>query len=177
MQQNKKLRDKASAQEKKISSQEREISRLSDIEKANLITIVDLRNKVAKKQRSISNLVETIAEQHKTIAERDKTISDNLRPIIITEAEPFPSVGLQRDAALSRMHYDKYLNTPEWKERSSIIRKRFGNRCQTCNSSNKKLEVHHRTYERRGNELPTDLTLLCEECHKLIQPVQDKEGR
>jgi hypothetical protein len=28
------------------------------------------------------------------------------------------------------------------------------------------LEAHHRTYERRGEELPEDLTALCPTCHR-----------
>lgn len=30
------------------------------------------------------------------------------------------------------------------------------------------LDVHHRTYERLGNESPDDLTVLCRDCHKLF---------
>lgn len=40
-------------------------------------------------------------------------------------------------------------------------------RCQVCNGS-KKVQVHHRTYDRIGCELPSDLTVLCDKCHGLF---------
>lgn len=60
--------------------------------------------------------------------------------------------------------YKKYLLSPQWKEKRAVALNRAGNRCQLCNSKNK-LEVHHRTYERIGVEIPEDLTVLCHECH------------
>lgn len=41
---------------------------------------------------------------------------------------------------------------------------RDGRRCRLCNSK-ERLEVHHRTYKRRGNEKLDDLTTLCHRCH------------
>jgi hypothetical protein len=35
------------------------------------------------------------------------------------------------------------------------------------------LNVHHRTYERRGYELPEDLTVLCVACHTAVHLVVD----
>ena len=64
------------------------------------------------------------------------------------------------------MGYLEYLKSPEWKERSKEAKERAGYRCQICNSG-KRLEVHHRTYERLGSELPEDLTVLCRLCHEL----------
>ena len=94
----------------------------------------------------------------------------------IAEAESFPSSTPERIRELKAMDYkSEYLKTPEWEEKGEIMRRRFGNRCQTCNSNEKKLEVHHRTYERVGEELPADPTLLCEECHDLIGPVEKRE--
>lgn len=42
-----------------------------------------------------------------------------------------------------------------------------GHRCQTCGST-ERLQVHHRTYLRRGREMSRDLMVLCEPCHKLF---------
>jgi hypothetical protein len=66
-----------------------------------------------------------------------------------------------------RIEYAEYLKTDEWKaqRRSALVFAR--NRCQVCNGR-KRLEVHHRTYERLGNEDPSDLTVLCSTCHKLF---------
>jgi replicative DNA helicase len=44
---------------------------------------------------------------------------------------------------------------------------RAGHRCQVCNSPDK-LDVHHRTYERVGQEQLDDLTVLCDRCHGLF---------
>lgn len=65
------------------------------------------------------------------------------------------------------MNYQAYLKTIAWKERRTAALRRAGYRCQVCNGSDR-LEVHHRTYERIGQEDPADLTVLCHECHELF---------
>ena len=87
------------------------------------------------------------------------------------KARPFPVISSALADRLIRVPYDEYLQTPQWKERRHIMLERFGHRCQLCNeksSLGNHLEVHHRTYERRGNELPEDLTVLCRKCHDLF---------
>jgi len=44
--------------------------------------------------------------------------------------------------------------------------------CQLCNSKDN-LNVHHRTYERRGHELASDLIVLCKQCHKTFHGIED----
>jgi hypothetical protein len=68
---------------------------------------------------------------------------------------------------LAAMPYADYLLTPEWQERRQAALDRAGRRCQVCNTP-RRLHVHHRTYERRGRELPGDLTVLCDRCHALF---------
>lgn len=51
-----------------------------------------------------------------------------------------------------------------WAQRKQAALERAEFRCQVCNSPDK-VQVHHRTYERRGNERPADLTVLCAFCH------------
>lgn len=82
-------------------------------------------------------------------------------------ADSFPVISDERAAELAEMPYPEYLQTPEWKERTRIMRKRAAHQCQVCCRVDG-LQVHHRTYERRGNELPTDLTVLCDFCHDLF---------
>lgn len=65
---------------------------------------------------------------------------------------------------LETMAYDEYLRTGHWARTRQEVLERAGNACQTC-SSTRRLQVHHRTYDRRGNELPEDLTVLCDDCH------------
>jgi len=67
--------------------------------------------------------------------------------------------------SLRSMPYKEYLQTIEWKERRKKHLKSSGYRCQVCNSPEKPLDVHHRTYERRGQEYYKDLIVLCRSCH------------
>jgi 5-methylcytosine-specific restriction endonuclease McrA len=76
------------------------------------------------------------------------------------------SARQERVRHLATMPYQDYLRTPEWQERRKAALKRAGYRCMVCNRS-RVLHVHHRTYERRGDELARDLIVLCDECHGL----------
>ena len=61
--------------------------------------------------------------------------------------------------------YPQYLLTPHWqKVRAEAIARAKG-RCQLCNIK-ASLEVHHRTYVRKGKELPEDVVALCDPCHE-----------
>lgn len=63
--------------------------------------------------------------------------------------------------------YEDYLQSDIWKEKSDAAKARAGWKCQlNVKHSNKVLHTHHRTYERIGNELDTDLIVLCNGCHK-----------
>lgn len=73
----------------------------------------------------------------------------------------------ERLRQLQRMPYVEYLRTEEWLARREIKLNQANYKCQTCNSDSR-LQVHHRTYERRGCELDEDLTVLCAGCHKLF---------
>ncbi len=75
------------------------------------------------------------------------------------------TVNEQRKEQLARMPYAEYLRTPEWAEKRKQTLIRDDHRCRLC-YSNEKLEVHHRTYQRRGREDLNDLTTLCESCHE-----------
>ena len=68
----------------------------------------------------------------------------------------------------SNIDYQKYIQSPEWKEKALKAKERTGWRCQICNrhGDRKQLHAHHRTYERLGNELPEDITVLCPDCHE-----------
>jgi 5-methylcytosine-specific restriction endonuclease McrA len=73
-------------------------------------------------------------------------------------------------ARLRALPYEEYLETPHWK----FIRKEAlacaGHRCQVCND-NRELSVHHRKYDRLGEERTIwepDVIVLCDACHKLF---------
>lgn len=86
--------------------------------------------------------------------------------VTVTRNTPKPTVRKAPTAQQRReMPYEEYLKTAYWaaKRRAAIIRAQ--GRCQVCNS-NTSLQVHHRTYERRGCEHAADLTVLCKRCHE-----------
>jgi hypothetical protein len=72
---------------------------------------------------------------------------------------------LKREQALRAMPYDEYLKTEEWQMQRQAALRRANYQCFMCRNKTK-LEVHHRTYERLGAELPEDLIVLCEPCHR-----------
>lgn len=66
--------------------------------------------------------------------------------------------------------YKDYINSPAWKIRRDFAIKSADGKCQLCNSGSE-ITVHHRTYERLGDELPQDLTVLCAACHKKFHDI------
>ncbi len=60
--------------------------------------------------------------------------------------------------------YKRYLASEKWQELRRVKILEARGRCQLCYSPND-LEVHHRTYDRKFHEDPSDLTVLCHNCH------------
>lgn len=65
---------------------------------------------------------------------------------------------------LRTMPYQDYLQTSEWQQKRKEAYRRAKGHCQLCNNTGP-LDVHHRDYSRRGNELSADLIVLCRDCH------------
>jgi hypothetical protein len=78
-----------------------------------------------------------------------------------TPVKPRPSANVE---LLRRIPYAQYLKTEHWKNLRSKMLKRAKYKCELCND-NRRLHVHHKTYERRGCEWKSDLIVLCEDCH------------
>lgn len=72
--------------------------------------------------------------------------------------------GEDRWGEARKTEYQEYLRSPKWQATREQALARAGYRCQVCNRSDQ-LQVHHRTYANLGNELPNDLTVLCDPCH------------
>lgn len=70
------------------------------------------------------------------------------------------------------MNYQEYLESDRWKALAAETRRLANNRCQVCNSDGE-LHIHHRTYDRIGNELQSDLVALCASCHALFHGKRD----
>ena len=61
--------------------------------------------------------------------------------------------------------YREYLRSPEWKKKRLRVIRKAHHRCENCGGTYR-LEVHHKTYERLGQERMSDLQCLCHDCHK-----------
>ena len=79
-------------------------------------------------------------------------------------------VRQDRIATNSKMSFTEYQKTPEWGARRRNVLLRAGYRCELCYASGR-LQVHHRTYDRYGNELLSDLIALCRSCHQRFHGV------
>lgn len=67
---------------------------------------------------------------------------------------------------MKKSDYLAYLQSEAWQIRRKWKLEQADHRCQVCNSD-EQLHVHHRTYDRIGNERENDLTVLCRDCHAL----------
>jgi 5-methylcytosine-specific restriction endonuclease McrA len=80
--------------------------------------------------------------------------------------------SVERRAAARRLEarrkrqreYRRYLRTEGWKQRRQVALDRAAGCCEDC-GARVKLEVHHRTYKRKGAERPEDLIAVCGSCH------------
>ena len=66
--------------------------------------------------------------------------------------------------------YDQYLSSNHWQELRKIKLQEAENRCQLC-YSDKRLNVHHRTYIRKGKEKLSDLIVLCKRYHEKFHDI------
>jgi 5-methylcytosine-specific restriction endonuclease McrA len=70
----------------------------------------------------------------------------------------------RRPHELKAVPYDAYLRSPEWQRKRRHALERADHRCEAC-GNREQLDVHHMTYENRGQELPSDLVVFCRSCH------------
>ena len=62
--------------------------------------------------------------------------------------------------------YSEYLLSKHWKAKRKHIFEIRNHVCEICKKKlTTRFEVHHKTYERIGDELEEDLQLLCHKCH------------
>jgi hypothetical protein len=77
---------------------------------------------------------------------------------------PLPA---DRVAELRALPHREHLRTAEWRRARAAALLRAGHSCSLDVAHTDDLEVHHRTYERVGQELAADLIVLCRACHRL----------
>ena len=77
---------------------------------------------------------------------------------------------------MANNRYRSYLKSSEWAKIKIYLFESRGKKCERCGSK-KRIQVHHKTYERIFNEDPSDLELLCELCHEKEHGITRKNGR
>jgi hypothetical protein len=65
--------------------------------------------------------------------------------------------------------YRRYIKSKKWREFKARIISARGRVCQECGKTTYEMHLHHLTYIRLGNELPSDVKLLCINCHEKIE--------
>lgn len=91
---------------------------------------------------------------------------------------PVPSVIVDTSVTprgedfLADMECEDYLRSDEWDRIKRLAIQLADGRCRGCNTPDN-IEVHHRTYARRGFEDVEDLTVLCAACHDAVHLVAD----
>src|SRR5262245_25955062 len=60
--------------------------------------------------------------------------------------------------------YHVRMGTWQWEAERALALERAGYKCDNCGSE-ARLVVHHRDYDRLGDEWPEDLRVLCWDCH------------
>ena len=68
---------------------------------------------------------------------------------------------------MTRAEYQAYLASRDWALKREAVRERSGGRCERC-WANGMDAVHHKTYERVGNERLDDLQAICDPCHEFL---------
>jgi len=76
---------------------------------------------------------------------------------------------------MKHMPYEEYLKTEHWRHFREEAILFFGKKCQLCNSKERTIHIHHKTYENRGRETFNDVIPLCHICHKKIHAMEEKK--
>jgi hypothetical protein len=94
------------------------------------------------------------------------------RELLFTGKPGYPYQGertmeRKRGYTVTGQPYKLYLRSPEWAEVKRRYRSsKLPQTCVVCGS--KKVDLHHKTYERLGKERLTDLVPLCRSHHKWL---------
>jgi 5-methylcytosine-specific restriction endonuclease McrA len=70
------------------------------------------------------------------------------------------------------VEYRSYIASPEWRAKREEMKRRSkrGYSCAPCGATDR-LDLHHRTYKRLGNERLSDLMWLCRPCHDAVHAI------
>jgi hypothetical protein len=74
-----------------------------------------------------------------------------------------------------RARYEERINSEEWISLKRRLIRLRGQTCERCGHV-APLDLHHRTYERLGEEADDDLQLVCRSCHLFADAEREAEG-
>jgi len=83
------------------------------------------------------------------------------------------------DRDLTGPAYKEYLCSPQWECVRREAMEAADYCCEGCgmpSGEGHELHVHHKTYERLGNEHPADVEVLCESCHEQAHGIKRDMG-
>lgn len=89
-------------------------------------------------------------------------------PLLNGVPTALPDSPRESVAVLQRLPYQEYLRSAHWQKLREDRILRSGRQCKLCEATDRRLDVHHKTYERLGRELWDDLIVLCEVCHAFV---------
>jgi len=67
-----------------------------------------------------------------------------------------------------KIWYREYLSSDAWQAKRLAVLRRAKYTCEGCGAQNVALDIHHKTYERVGNEFLWDLVAACRTCHAKV---------
>jgi hypothetical protein len=73
--------------------------------------------------------------------------------------------------------YRAHLKSITWRKIRKAKLDSVHGQCERCGSWHGRREVHHKTYERLGNERLEDLLVLCPDCHAAEDKIRAAEGK
>lgn len=65
------------------------------------------------------------------------------------------------------MGYRDYIQSQRWMQRKRKYFETHEKKCKACKTS-RRIELHHKTYNRLGQERDADLVPLCQLCHSKV---------
>lgn len=107
--------------------------------------------------------------KHTSIEEKKKIVSyyKNRKNQSISKNKKYPKPNAIKKR--KKIPYNEYLKTYYWRKVRYLVLKRDNFRCTIC-GEREPLNVHHKTYINKGNEIKhlDDLITVCDLCHKKI---------
>ena len=131
---------------------------------------------VFQKELSISKeKPKTIFKKISSLLSKSPQIEDLQTTKVIEKKISYLLSSMDSNKTRLKSIYDYWLDyPPDWEERKKEVYEQNQTQCSKCDSSIKKLHVHHKIpLSRGGNNKISNLTLLCEDCHSMVHGGRD----